>query len=133
NTPFSAESMKALGPIFGMPAEAIAPLTANAEMFKPILLRLAELTARDSYGATLIETGALDKADEQLTRAVELSSLFFGLLDGSTKRWRGMTARSRSCARRRIRSARCRRSPTAAICCCAPAASRRRKRRSAMR
>jgi CHAT domain-containing protein/Flp pilus assembly protein TadD len=79
---FSAESMKALAPVFGMPAEAVAPLVANPEMFKPILLRLAELMARDSYGTTLIETGALEKADEQLTRAAELSSLFFGLLDG---------------------------------------------------
>ncbi len=82
NSRFSAESMKALAPVFGMPAEMITPLASNPEVVKPILLRMAETMARDSYGTTLIETGALEKADEQLTRAADLSSLFFGLFDG---------------------------------------------------
>jgi len=79
---FSADAMKTLALVFGLSPEAIEPLAANPEVMKTVFLRLAEIMERVSYAGVLIETGALEKADEQLARASDLSATFFGLLDG---------------------------------------------------
>jgi CHAT domain-containing protein/Flp pilus assembly protein TadD len=83
NTPFSIESMKAVGAIFGAPLEGLGPVMQNPEIVKPLLLRFAEVISRDSYGAALMESGALEKADEQLGKADELAALFGGFFDSS--------------------------------------------------
>ncbi|MEA2344946.1 MAG: hypothetical protein QOF63_3115 [Thermoanaerobaculia bacterium] len=80
---FSLETSKILGPVFGMPASGLGSLLDHPEIVKPILLRFAEIFSRDGYGAALIEVGQLEKAEEQLTRASALSSLFGGLFDAS--------------------------------------------------
>ncbi|MCU1350535.1 MAG: hypothetical protein JWO56_3565, partial [Acidobacteria bacterium] len=83
STPFSMESMKAVGAIFGAPLEALGPLLKSPEIVKPLLLRFAEVISRDSYGAALMESGALEKADEQLRKADELATMFGGFFDSS--------------------------------------------------
>lgn len=82
--PFTLDAIEALGPLFGMPfGDAGVLLKAQPEMFKPMLLSMAEMMSRDALGATYLELNELARAEEELTRAGDLSAMFFGVLDGS--------------------------------------------------
>jgi len=78
---FSLATMKVLGPVFGVPPEMLGQLEAYPELVKPILLRFTGVLARDTYGATLVEAGELEKAEKQLLQASEEAAMFGGLLD----------------------------------------------------
>lgn len=81
--PFSLEGLKSLGPIFGMPVDALEPLASQPQIVKPILLMFAGLISRDSYGGVLVEAGQLAKAEAELAQASALSTMFGGLFDAS--------------------------------------------------
>jgi CHAT domain-containing protein/Tfp pilus assembly protein PilF len=80
---FSIETLKILGPVFGAQSDILGPAGAFPELVKPVLLLFAEIMSRDSYGHVLIESGQLDKAEEQLQKAVSLSTPFAGMFDFS--------------------------------------------------
>jgi CHAT domain-containing protein len=80
---FSLATMKVLGPVFGVAPEMLVQATAFPELMKPILFRFMGVLARDSYGATLLEAGELEKAEKQLAQANEEAAMFGGLLDAS--------------------------------------------------
>jgi len=79
----SIETLKILGPVFGAQTDMLGPMAAFPEAVKPILLLFAEVMTRDGYGHVLIESGQLDKAEEQLQKAVSLSMPFAGMFDFS--------------------------------------------------
>lgn len=82
DTPISFDAFIALGPMFNMDLGPLAPLlTTQPEFVKPLLLRMAELMSRDALGATYVQIGQLDKAEEELRRASDLSAMFFGMYD----------------------------------------------------
>lgn len=83
SAPLSIESLKALGPAFGFPTEALGPAAAMPELIKPIILAFAEAGARDAYAAALLEIDQLGRAEVELATASELSKLFPGLFDTS--------------------------------------------------
>jgi CHAT domain-containing protein len=78
---FSFATMKVLGPVFGMPTDMLGPLEALPELVKPMLLRLMEALSRSTYAKTLIDAGALEKAEEQLAQASAAAAMFGGFLD----------------------------------------------------
>jgi len=81
-SPFSLDTLKVLGPVFGISAEMLGPLSSfPPAVVKPIILSLVTVLARDGYAGTLIESGELEKADEQLMQASAASAMFGGLLD----------------------------------------------------
>jgi CHAT domain-containing protein/Tfp pilus assembly protein PilF len=80
---FSIETLKILGPVFGVNADVLGPIAAFPEIVKPVLLLFAEVMSRDAYGHVLIESGQLEKAEEQLQKAVSLSTPFAGMFDFS--------------------------------------------------
>jgi len=80
---FSLETLKILGPVFGMQGDLLAPLASFPDALKPLLLQFAEAATRDGYAHALIESGQLDKAGEQLEKASAASASFGGIFDGS--------------------------------------------------
>jgi len=78
---FSLDTMKILGPVFGMPVDSLGPLASFPEIVKPILLQFAEVMSRDAYGHVLVESGQMQKAEEQLQQASAASAIFGGLFD----------------------------------------------------
>jgi len=78
---FSLATLKVLGPVFGASADMLAPMAAYPDLVKPLFLRMAGVLAHDSYGAALLETGDLDKAEKQLTQANDDDALFGGMFD----------------------------------------------------
>ncbi|HEV7484506.1 MAG TPA: CHAT domain-containing tetratricopeptide repeat protein [Thermoanaerobaculia bacterium] len=78
---FSLAVLKVLGPVFGASTDMLGPMAAYPEVVKPILLRFASVLAHDSYGAALLETGQLERAEKQLTQANEDDAMFGGLFD----------------------------------------------------
>jgi len=81
-SPFSFDTLKILGPIFGMSAEMLGPLSDFPPIIvKPLLLSFMTVLAHDGYAATLIDAGELEKADEQLAQASAVGGLLGGLLD----------------------------------------------------
>lgn len=83
-SPFSFDSLKVLGPVFGMPVEMLGPL-ANLPpvIVKPMFLSFVSVMAHDGFAGTLIDAGELEKADEQLTQANAAAAMFGGLFDGT--------------------------------------------------
>jgi CHAT domain-containing protein/tetratricopeptide (TPR) repeat protein len=80
---FSLETLTVLGPVFGASTDQLGPIAAYPELIKPILLQFAGVISRDAYGHALVEGGALEKAEQQLTAAAAASTLFGGLFDSS--------------------------------------------------
>ncbi|MEO8380913.1 MAG: CHAT domain-containing tetratricopeptide repeat protein [Acidobacteriota bacterium] len=78
---FSMETLKILGPVFGVQTEMLGPLQQFPALVKPMMLGLATVLTHDAYGGTLIEAGALEKADEQLALAKSSAAMYGGLLD----------------------------------------------------
>jgi CHAT domain-containing protein len=81
-SPFSIDTLKVLGPVFGMATDALGPVAQYPELVKPILLQFAGAVANDAYAHLLIEAGRdLDKAEALLTKAAASSTLFGGFHD----------------------------------------------------
>jgi CHAT domain-containing protein/Tfp pilus assembly protein PilF len=80
---FSLDTLKVLAPVFGMPVDSLGPLTGNPQIAKPILLLFAGVISHDTYGRVLVESGQLEKADEQLQQAITASGMFGGLFDST--------------------------------------------------
>jgi CHAT domain-containing protein/Tfp pilus assembly protein PilF len=83
SAPFTLDTLKILGPVFGMPAEALGPAAQYPQMLKPFMLQFAGAVASDAHGHLLIDAGRdLGKAEELLNKAAATSKLFGGFLDG---------------------------------------------------
>jgi CHAT domain-containing protein/tetratricopeptide (TPR) repeat protein len=80
---FSLDTVKLLAPMFGLGVDALGPLATFPDIVKPILLQFAEVMSRDGYGHALVESGQLEKAEEQLQQAVAASAIFGGLFDST--------------------------------------------------
>ncbi|HYC60679.1 MAG TPA: CHAT domain-containing tetratricopeptide repeat protein [Thermoanaerobaculia bacterium] len=86
---FSFGAIKILGPVFGVQTAMLGTFADYPEMLKPILLKLAEVMTRDSYGCVLMEAGALEKAEEQFNQAVTAAAMFAGSFDAVIARHMG--------------------------------------------
>jgi len=73
---FSVQAIGVLGTVFGAPPEQVQLLSAAPELVKVLMLPLAESMSRIMYGQALIETGELEKAEEQLTQAALRTALY---------------------------------------------------------
>jgi tetratricopeptide (TPR) repeat protein len=78
---FTMASMQMIAPVFGAPKDALGPFASNPAILKPILLQFMEIVSRDAYGATLLDSGDLNRAETQLIRASEAGMLFGGMFD----------------------------------------------------
>lgn len=78
---FSLASMRTLAPVFGVPSEQLALLSAIPELMKPLLLRFIGVLVRGTYAGTLLEAGELDRAERELAKANEDATLFGEVFD----------------------------------------------------
>ncbi len=83
SAPFTIDTLKVVGPAFGMPAEVLGPAAQHPQFLKFLMLQLAGAIANDAHGHMLIEAGRdLARAEELLNKAAPTSKLFGGFLDG---------------------------------------------------
>jgi CHAT domain-containing protein len=85
----SLEAFKTLGRVSGMPVDGLGPVMDYPEIFKPILLRFAEVNSRDAYAGVLLEMGELEKAEEQLNQASAAAVMFAGMFDATIEAHKG--------------------------------------------
>jgi CHAT domain-containing protein len=81
--PFSLETLRAMAPIFGLPAENLDLAGAQPAIARMFFIPFAESVTRDKHAESLIELGELKKAEEELKKAASLSSMFGGMFDAS--------------------------------------------------
>ena len=79
----SLDGFKIIASIMGFPPEAFGPMVQSPIILKTLMAQLGEVMTRDAYGAALLELNEIDKADSQLTRALEIAKIFGGMLDSS--------------------------------------------------
>lgn len=77
SAPFSIETLKVLGAVFGAPTGMLEPIAGQAQLMKPIFLQFMSVSENDTYAHTLIDAGRdLDKAEALLAKAATGSALF---------------------------------------------------------
>lgn len=81
--PFSLDSVMVLGPMVGMPTAGFEMFESQPGLIKSLLLQVGEMISRDLLGSCLVELGQYDRAERELTRASDLSSMFLGVYDGA--------------------------------------------------
>jgi CHAT domain-containing protein len=82
SAPFSIDTLKVLGTVFGAPTQMLEPMAGQTQLFKPIFLQFMSVSANDAYAHTLIDAGRdLTKAEALLTQAAAASALFGGFHD----------------------------------------------------
>lgn len=82
SAPFSIDTLKILGTVFGAPTQMLEPMAGQAQLFKPILLQFMTVIASDAYAHTIIDAGRdLTKAETLLAQAEAGSKLFGGFHD----------------------------------------------------
>jgi tetratricopeptide (TPR) repeat protein len=82
SAPFTIDTLKILGAVFGAPTQMLESMAGQAQLFKPILLQFMTVIANDTYAHTLIDSGRdLAKAETLLAQAEAGSKLFGGFHD----------------------------------------------------
>lgn len=83
SAPFTLDTLKVIGPVFGMPAEALGAAGRYPQVLKLFMLQFAGAIANDAHGHLMIDAGCdLARAEELLNKAAATSKLFGGFLDG---------------------------------------------------
>lgn len=110
--PFSMSAFVRMSDLLGFQNNAAGILQAQADVFKPLLLMIAEANSRLSLGRSLVELGRLDEADHELSRVGELSSFFNGMFEaplslqlGSLRRRQWRLDEARESYKRALRAA----------------------------
>jgi CHAT domain-containing protein/tetratricopeptide (TPR) repeat protein len=78
----SPTTIEVLGTVFGASREQIQMLAAAPDLTRTLRIALAEFMSRIAYAQTLLATGELETAEEQLMQATTMASMFGNLLDG---------------------------------------------------
>ena len=78
----SPKTIEVLGIVFGAPQEQVQLLMTTPELAQLMMIPLCAVMSRIAYGQTLLATGDLEKADDELTRAAAKGAMYGGVLDG---------------------------------------------------
>lgn len=79
---FSIDTFRLIAPILGLSPDALGPMV-QSPIVKPLVAQFGEVITRDAYAAALLDLNQTDRADAQLTRALDLARIFGGMLDAS--------------------------------------------------